>query len=76
MRLFIKLNLFDWMGLVSAIGDKKCVKAFLASAKYPNPNKTNTFYYGQKALEDVSNIVEFVKWICQKNSGQEVNFEP
>ena len=66
MRLFSKLNLLDWMGLVSAAWDKKSVKAFLSFITAFKANKINTFDYGPKALEGITNIEEFAKWVCRK----------
>ena len=66
ISLFGNLNLLDWMGLISAAWDKKSVKAFLSMVKVFKASKINTFYYGPKALEGISNIEEFAKWVCHK----------
>ena len=66
ISLFGNLNLLDWMCLISAAWDKKSVKAFLSMVKVFNASKINTFYYGPKALEGISNIEEFAKWVCHK----------
>ena len=70
-RLFSNLSYIDWMGVISSAWDKKSIQALLSRIikpmiKTPKASKLNTFYYGPKVLEEVSNIKDFANWICRK----------
>lgn len=68
IRLFSYLNIFDWMGVISAAWDIKSIKALISMMKVSKASKVDTFYYGPKPLEGILNIKDFAEWICRGKS--------
>jgi glycosyltransferase involved in cell wall biosynthesis len=63
-----KLAFLDWLGLISATWDKKSLKTFGALIRLSKGIKAEAFYYEPQVLNEIPNIKEFAKWICQKPS--------
>ena len=62
------LTLKDKFGLISVLWHKRSIVALYSMFKIRKPTKVDTFYYGPKSLEGVTNSKDFYNKVIKKQT--------